>query len=245
MENYDKMAALGARMFCEQDQEALLARFPLEHDERFLYIRMLGDAYRIDRADGRVGRAIGRAVEGAASALSGASAPRWEPASAQQALIVLDMACNRVGAPHPTGSWASTGELSGAASSPSTSGLYASRIDAFAGDPDRLRRACGAMGARAVPGGEVSFVFDVFEGVPLWLQFWDADDEFPAQMTFLWDKATALYLHYETLWYILFELLDRLLASEGRAEGAVLDRPLANKGRAEGAVLGRSSRETG
>lgn len=204
LENYDKMAAFGAQMFCEQDQEALLARFPLEHDDRFLYVVMLGDAYRIDRVDGR--------VERASSASDGVSAERWEPATAQQALIVLDMACNRVGAPQLTGTWASTGELSGAASSPSTSGLYASRIASFAGDPEKLRRACEAMGARAIPGGEVSFVFDVFDGMPLWLQFWDADDEFPAQMTFLWDKSTSLYLHYETLWYILFELLDRLIA---------------------------------
>ena len=192
-------------MFCEQDQEALLARFSLEHDERFLYIAMLGDAYRIDRSEGKVERATGGSND--------ASAKQWEPATAQQALIVLDMACNRVGAPQPTGTWASTGELSGAASSPSTSGLYASRIATFAGDPDKLRDACDAMCARAVPGGEVSFVFDVFAGMPLWLQFWDADDEFPAQMTFLWDKAMSLYLHYETLWYILFELLDRLVAN--------------------------------
>ena len=206
MENYDKMAAFGAQMFCEQDQKALLARFPLEHNESFLYIDMLGDGYRIGRTDGRVERAAG--------AQDGAATEQWEPATAQQTLIVLDMVCNRVGAPHPTGVWGSTADMSGAVTSPATSALYARKIAAFAGDPDRLRRVCAAMGAREVPGGEVSFVFDVFDGMPLWLQFWDADDEFPAQMTFLWDKATAFYLHFETLWYIIFEVLDRLIAWE-------------------------------
>ena len=194
MGNYDKMAEMAAGMFLEQDQEALLRRYPLEHDDAWIEVVFLGDEYRIDRKQGSVHAADGSL------------------ATPQQALIVLDMVCNRVGAPQATGTWRTTAEVSGAVSSVSTAALFESRIASWEGRADELAAECAALGGREVPGGEVSFVFDLFEGFPVWLQFWDADEEFPAQMTFLWDSSTAFYLHYETLWYVMFEILDRLAA---------------------------------
>lgn len=194
MGNYDKMAEQAGRIFLEHDQELLLGRYPLMHDGRFIYIMFLGDEYRIDRATGAVLRGD-------------------EAASPRQALSILDMACNRVGSPHLTGEWITMQQASGASNAPATSSLFDKSIAGFAGRTGHLRRACEALGGTPVPGGEVSYLIDVFEGFPTWLQFWDADEEFGAEMRFLWDKATPLYLHFETLWYILFEILDRLAAA--------------------------------
>ena len=191
MGNYDKMAEQAGRIFLEHDQDELLGRYPLAHDERFIFIVFLGDEYRIDRATGAV-------LRGEA------------PASPRQALSILDMVCNRVGAPYLTGEWRTMQETSGATNAPATSALFEKRIAGFAGEADRLRHACKTLGGTPVPGGEVSYLIEVFEGFPTWLQFWDADEEFGAEMRFLWDKATPLYLHFETLWYILYEILDRL-----------------------------------
>lgn len=194
MGNYDKMAEQAARIFLEHDQEQILRRYPLKADDSHIHIRFLGDQYRIDRVTG----AVLRGADG-----DGLADPR-------QALSILDMVCNRVGEPHLTGVWQTTQETSGATNAPATSSLFDKRIASFAGHAGMLAAACEALGGKAVPGGEVSYVIEVFDGFPTWLQFWDADEEFGAELKFLWDKATPLYLHFETLWYIMFEILDRL-----------------------------------
>ena len=199
MSNYEKMAAAGADLFLEKDQDQLLARYPLQHDDTFIYVTLLGEKYRIERSSGCV------------LCGDGLADPR-------EALIVLDMVCNNVGAPVMTGTWCSMAETSGASNSPGTSALFDEKIATFTGRTEELRAACEAIGGRAVAGGEVSFEIEVFEGFRTWLQFWDADDEFPAQLTFLWDKSTRLYLHFETLWYIMYSILDKLIAHVDAAD---------------------------
>ena len=35
------------------------------------------------------------------------------------------------------------------------------------------------------------------------VQFWFADEDFPAQLQFFWDKNALQYLRYETMYYAL------------------------------------------
>ena len=42
------------------------------------------------------------------------------------------------------------------------------------------------------------------------IQFWDADDEFPAQIKIMWDDQTMRYLNFETTYYLQGDLLERL-----------------------------------
>ena len=233
MGNYDKMATQGAQLFLQQDQDALLRRYPLEADEHFLYIAFLGNRYRIDRVTGEVlsdrtcaatsddAPCVPRSPIAGAGAYAGTagadatdSSPARDPslATPRQALIVLDMVCNPVGAPVRTGSWITMAEASGASNNPSESALFKELIATFSGKTARLQAACDAVGAAPCPGGEVSALIDIFENYPVWLQFWDGDEEFPAQMKFLWDSSVRLYLHFETMWYILYEILERLVA---------------------------------
>ena len=51
---------------------------------------------------------------------------------------------------------------------------------------------------------------DVFDFFPVCVRFWDADEEFPASLQFFWDAGALDFLYYETLWYVMGELLDRL-----------------------------------
>ena len=46
------------------------------------------------------------------------------------------------------------------------------------------------------------------------LRFWEADDEFPAQLQFLWDRNSMRYLTYETSFYTHGAILDRLLEAD-------------------------------
>ena len=49
---------------------------------------------------------------------------------------------------------------------------------------------------------------------PVLLRFWEADDEFSAQLQFLWDRNSMRYLTYETSFYTHGAILDRLLEAD-------------------------------
>jgi len=49
---------------------------------------------------------------------------------------------------------------------------------------------------------------------PVLLRFWEQDDEFPAQLQFLWDRNSMRYLTYETSFYTHGAILDRLLEAD-------------------------------
>lgn len=190
MSNADQLVALGQRMFLELDQEALLCRYPLEHDDDHIWITFLGRHCRINRHDGSVwvgSRRAGFCV----------------------ALTVLDLMGNPVGKPVATGSWITVQEASQAASAPRTDSVLQRGVSFFAGKAAELDEALASLGGWEVAGGEVSRQLEVVEGMPIWVQFWDGDDEFPCRMTFLWDRSIRLFLHFETMWYVMMEVIDR------------------------------------
>ena len=62
----------------------------------------------------------------------------------------------------------------------------------------------------------MSYIIDVFDFFPVCVRFWDADEEFPASLQFLWDANALDFLYYETLWYVMDELIGLLGASAGK-----------------------------
>ena len=87
-------------------------------------------------------------------------------------------------------------------------GAQAKRIDA---EPHRVRAACHAIGGREVALGDLGFEIPVFPGVAMCLKFYFGDEEFPPQLTFLWDKNMLQFVRYETVYYIAGCVQKRLL----------------------------------
>ena len=74
-------------------------------------------------------------------------------------------------------------------------------------DREALERLGGApAGARA----DLAWVLPLFAFLPVQLRFWRADEEFPAQLQFFWDRSTPQLLHYETLFYAAGYLVQRI-----------------------------------
>ena len=59
----------------------------------------------------------------------------------------------------------------------------------------------------------------MFPFLPVQLRFWDADEEFPAQLRFLWDRNTLKFLHFETVYYVIGHLLGKLAAEDEKETG--------------------------
>ena len=68
--------------------------------------------------------------------------------------------------------------------------------------------------------GEPGYVIPVFDFLPVYVQYWRGDEEFPPQLNLLWDANTTEFLHYETVYYLTQFLLRRLAVLLERENGA-------------------------
>lgn len=49
-----------------------------------------------------------------------------------------------------------------------------------------------------------------FSFLPVILQFWEGDEEFPANLKFMFDENILQYIHYETIFYLLEHVTGRI-----------------------------------
>ena len=87
----------------------------------------------------------------------------------------------------------------------------------FPGYPEKLKKACLALGGIELPMGELSFQVPLFDFLPVMVQFWSSDDEFPAVFKLMWDENVLQFLRFETVCYAARFLVNRLQAHMGLA----------------------------
>ncbi len=190
--NYAIQCERARAQFLTYDQAAMCARLGLEMTEDAIPIRFLGEMCTIRRADGAVLSADG------------------SPAPFGAVMAIYD-ALARDNTPTLSGEWVPTTALHGIRGTHAVhEDLHGPAARRFAGKSDVLAAALKAMGGRPGLGGDVSYILDVFDFFPVCVRFYDADEEFPASLQFLWDANALDFLYYETLWYVAGELLDRL-----------------------------------
>ena len=89
---------------------------------------------------------------------------------------------------------------------------FAARCDE---DPEKLKKACLALGGVELPMGELSFQVPLFDFLTVMVQFWSSDDEFPAVFKLMWDENVLQFLRFETVCYAARFLVNRLQALMG------------------------------
>ncbi len=190
--NYALQVERARRSFLTWDQAAMCARLGLTMTDEYIPLRFFGAEHRVRRADAAV---LG---------------PDGAPASFGAAMAIYD-ALARGNAPTLRGEFVPTAALHGIQGTHSVhEDLHSSAARRFAGKTAALERALIARGGRKWGKGDVSYVVDVFDFFPVCVRFWDADDEFPASLQFLWDANALDFLCYETLWYVMGELTAQL-----------------------------------
>ena len=191
--NYDRMQDQARQLFQTYDAEKLLVRLGLRADEAGIPIRFLGEMYLARASDGEV-------VDG-----------RGEKAPFDAAMSIYDVLCRSERTPVLSGAWVPTMELHhimGSNSVHEDLGQESARF--FSGRTEALAGACRALGGTPGSRGDLSFRIPVFDFFPVELRFWEADEEFPAQLQFFWDRNALDFAHYETLWYMAGALKMRL-----------------------------------
>lgn len=197
--NYEKMKNEMAGAFLRYDQEKMIRKFQLLHDDDFLYIWFLNRKYRIDRQSGQV-------------SWSKDAFQTEEKADYNEAMTIYDVLCYSKEGCRLAHEWANVESLASVQGGTleKGGGFYQHAGNGFAGKTKALACACEKLGGEKREKGDAAYELRLFPFLPMILRFWDADEDFPASLQILVDKNILEYMHYETLMFALGHVLNRL-----------------------------------
>ena len=195
-DNYLIHANQAKERFLTYDQEHLIRKFRMEADGDYLYPVMLGRKYRICRETGDFQYLEGK---------------NWVDGNSYgEVMTLLDLLCDSREDRFLTGRWKNMQAF----------GLQFHRnlledardplAERFDRDPEALERAVKRLGGRKIPGGDVGFSVELFDGLGIGVLFWHGDEEFAPRIRFLWDENANMYLRYETMHFAVGMLRQRL-----------------------------------
>ena len=196
VDNYLLQAQQAKQYFLRYDQAALIAKLKLKADDKYLYVNLLCEPYRIHRDTGDMERCH-RGI--------------WVDANShREVMTILDLVCDSRPDRYITGRW----KIMQAFGKQFHSGLLEKERDPWAirfdRDPEGLHRACRALGGREIPGADICYSIEFFDSLPLCIQFWHGDEEFSPRLRYLWDENADRYLKYETMYFALNLLHARM-----------------------------------
>ena len=195
-DNYLLQVAQAKQYFLTYDQQKLIDKLKLKHDDRYLYATMFGRNYRICRKSGD---------------LEGFADGQWQDANTHgEFMTLMDLICDSREDRYLAcrfKNMSGFGKLF-------HSGMLESR-DPFADhiqkNPEAFRRACEHLGGTPEKIGDISYAIEVFDGLCICIQFWEQDEDFPPQVVWFWDENALMYLKYETMWFAIGLIKKRIM----------------------------------
>lgn len=202
--NYLVQAQQAKDRFLTYDQNVLIAKCQPAHDETYFYLPMLAQTYRIHRRTGDMEKQIPGG---------------WTDANSHgEVMTLLDFLCDSREDRFLRGQWKnmlSFGLMFHQNLLEDQRDVWAEQFERA---PDNFRRACEALNGRPLPFGDIAYAIELFDGLEIGLQLWFGDEEFPANLRFLWDENALMYLKYETMYFargMLLEKIDNLMQDGG------------------------------
>ena len=195
--NYEITLLDARKLFLCFEQTTMIEKFSLEHDDKYLYLPLIDQRHRIDR------------VTGVVEWLDESGAPH--EADFNASMSIYDILCCSQPNRSLSGQYA---PINSVANNYHTGNLGGSIFDAcapvFAEHSDLLEQALIHLGGVKEGKGDIAYRINIFPFFPVQIQFWEADEDFPASLQIHWDLNTLQYLRYETTYYTAGHLLRRL-----------------------------------
>lgn len=194
--NYLIQATQAKELFLTYDQQQLIRKFRLEADENYFYVNLLSRPYRLNRKNGD---------------LEYREAGVWRDGNSfEEVMTLLDMLCDSKDHRRISGRW----QNMLAFGLQFHRNLMEDQPDPLARrihrEPEHFRQACHALGGCELGGADISYALELFDGLPVAIQFWHGDEEFEPRLRYLWDENARMYIRYETM-YFAVDLLKRRL----------------------------------
>lgn len=196
MNNYEIQVMQAKKHFLTYDQQELIERCALKHDDSYFFIEFLSEPYRIHRTSGDMQRFCdGRWIDGNTFG---------------EVMTILDWLCDSRADRYIAGRWInviSHGNYFHGSLQETDSSGYARLFDK---DPAGFKRACEALKGEAMQGADIGYTVELVDGLRIFVQLWHGDDEFPPRLRCLWDENTTSYIRYETTWFAVGLFMERL-----------------------------------
>ena len=201
-DNYQIQAAQAKRLFCSYDAGKLAEKCRLGRDGNDLLCRFFGEPCRICCSTGD----ITRLHDGV-----------WVPADSHgEVMTLLDLICDSREDRHLSGVYQNMQAFGHQFHQNLTEDQKNPDALRFQQDPEALRRACAALGGVPFSPGDVAYAVPVFEDLSVVIQFFLGDEEFAPRLRYLWDLNALQYLKYETMFYAVGVLMERISEQENR-----------------------------
>lgn len=194
--NYFIQMQQAKQRFLTYDIEALIHKLRIEADEHYIYPKLFSMQYRMDRNTGDTDR-----LENGI----------WQDANTfEEVMTLLDLICDSRENRFVCGRWKSMRDF----------GLqFHQNLLEESKDPwayyfqenqEAFRKACQMLNGKPMESGDIAYSIEVFDRLPVMLQLWFGDDEFPPNVRLLWDENATMYLRYETMYYAKGLLLEKI-----------------------------------
>ena len=195
-DNYQIQAAQAKARFLTYDQERLIEKFRLEHDDIYFYVNFLCKQYRVSRKTGDMEFRDGDA---------------WRDGNTyEEVMTLLDLLCDSRDDRWISGRWSNMQSFGLQFHQNLLEEPRDPAAAYFDRAPERLRRACRALGGETIPGGDIGFSVELFDGLRIGVLFWAGDEEFLPRLRYLWDENAKQYIRYETMYFAVNLLMRRL-----------------------------------
>ena len=204
--NYEFMRNQMRGEFIKYNQQKMIEKFHLTYDESYLYIDFVGRPNRVGRCSG----VVEWSEDGFVTA---------HEADYNASMTIYDVLCWSRENCALSGKYCSANMLKGTVKSSAVgANFFQKDADFFQGRLEEMKRACSRLGQPVKMNGDAAFVLYPFSFLPITLQYWEADDEFPANLKFMFDENILSYMHFETTFFMVSHLLGRIrqLMEEGR-----------------------------
>lgn len=193
MNNYDRMLLAARQRFLEYDPQLLGQKPGVTDLGSELSTCFLGQQIIIRKTDGRI------CVDG-------------RNAGFGEGLSILDWLCDRKSDAVASMEFCPIGSLPGIYVGGGNLSMDMPKLAQTIHErPETFRLACVHLHAEPQKMGDIGFQLQIFPDLPMCLKFYFGDDEFPPQLTLLWDKHILQFVRYETVYYIAGCLHARLL----------------------------------
>lgn len=197
--NYDIQADKCKLEFIKMDHKKIAEKFNLKYDEDYLYIYFFSTKYRLNKRTGHIEKTYDNS--------------NYIPAKFNEIMTLLDVLAYSKEDLSLSGKWINVTNLKEVFRTGGTvthTDLFAASSKKFSGKTDKLIEACEKLNGRKISQGDVGYIIDIFDFLPIMFIFYDEDSEFPAECKFLWDEKILNFMHYETTFYVVNYLFERL-----------------------------------
>ena len=196
--NYEIMRNQMRGEFVKYNQEKMIKKFSLRNDEGYIYIEFMLREYRINRKTG--------VVEWSENSFSTSV-----EADYNESMTIYDILCCSKDACTLSGNYCPVHMLKGTVNASGIGrNLFQKSADGFNGKRKELEAVCKNFGETLNLNGDVAVKLYPFSFLPVILQYWEADEEFPANLKFMYDENILDYMYFETIFFMTAHIVKRI-----------------------------------